>query len=179
MFSVFGRRVGGSGVVAVVALVFALSGGAYAAGRYVVTSTKQISPKVLKALKGANGKNGVAGAPGAAGPAGPAGPAGGKGETGAAGSAGGAGKEGPKGVEGPEGPEGSPWTAGGVLPEGKTETGAWSVQSFSESLALSSVSFAIPLEVALSRWKWRWVLNMCSSLRKKTRKLMKRNVRGT
>jgi hypothetical protein len=72
-------------VTATLALVFAMSGGALAASHYVITSTKQISPKVVKALKGQNG------AAGAAGPAGPAGPAG------AAGAAGAAGKEGPAG----------------------------------------------------------------------------------
>lgn len=34
-------------VVASLALVFAMSGGVYAASKYVITSTKQISPKVL------------------------------------------------------------------------------------------------------------------------------------
>ena len=54
MFSAIRRRVRvtPSGVVAVFALVLAMSGGAYAAGRYAITSTKQISPKVLKALAG-------------------------------------------------------------------------------------------------------------------------------
>jgi len=65
--------------VALLALFFALGGGAYAAKHYVLTSTKQISPKVLKALKGRTGKTGLtgpAGTPGATGPAGAAGAAG-------------------------------------------------------------------------------------------------------
>jgi hypothetical protein len=37
--------------VAALALVFAMSGGAYAASRYVITSTKQISLEVLESLK--------------------------------------------------------------------------------------------------------------------------------
>jgi hypothetical protein len=72
-------------VTATLALVFAMSGGALAASHYVITSTKQISPKVVKALKGQNGTAG------AAGPAGPAG------------AAGAAGKEGPAGKDGPAG----------------------------------------------------------------------------
>jgi hypothetical protein len=34
-------------IAATLALVFAMSGGAYAASRVLITSTKQISPKVL------------------------------------------------------------------------------------------------------------------------------------
>jgi len=44
-----------------VALVFAMSGGALAAQHYLLTSTKQISPKVLKQLKGDKGARGVRG----------------------------------------------------------------------------------------------------------------------
>jgi Collagen triple helix repeat (20 copies) len=131
--------------IATLALVFAMSGGAYAAGRYVITSTKQISPKVLKSLKGANGASGAAGASGPAGPAGPtgpAGPAGAKGETGAPGTNG---TNGAPGNEGPEGPEGSPWTAGGTLPSGKTETGRWVASGQSGIQTLASISFTIPL----------------------------------
>lgn len=76
------------------ALVFAMTGGAYAASKYVITSTKQISPKVLKTLQG---KPGAKGATGAAGPQGPAGPAGAKGETGPAGKEGAPGQNGANG----------------------------------------------------------------------------------
>jgi hypothetical protein len=48
-------------VVLTFALVFAMSGGAYAAKRYVITSTKQVSPSVLKQLRGKNGVNGLNG----------------------------------------------------------------------------------------------------------------------
>jgi hypothetical protein len=86
-------RITPSGVIATLALVFAMSGGAYAASKYLITSTKQISPKVLKALKGKPGSNGVAGGTGSAGPAGPQGPGGpagpaGKGEKGEPGTSG-------------------------------------------------------------------------------------------
>lgn len=144
-------------VVATLAMVFAMSGGAYAASKFLITSTKQISPKVLKSLKGkngtngtngingANGVNGKDGAPGAPGPAG---------EKGAAGTNGTIGTNGANGVSvtstslsaGNEqckegGSEfvaaaskktyacnGSPWVAGGTLPKGATETGTWSVE---------------------------------------------------
>jgi Collagen triple helix repeat (20 copies) len=145
-------RVSPSTVIATVALVFAMAGGAYAAGRYVITSTKQISPKVLKSLqgkagaagaKGAAGANGAAGATGPAGPAGPGGAAGGKGETGAKGEPG---TKGEKGLQGEKGTTG--FTA--TLPSKATEKGAWALQSNSENAAITSVSFPIPLETALT-----------------------------
>ncbi len=71
-------------VVASLALFFALGGSALAAKHYLISSTKQISPKVLKKLQG---KKGAAGATGPVGPAGPKGETGAKGETGPAGSA--------------------------------------------------------------------------------------------
>jgi hypothetical protein len=98
MFSAIRRRFTYSNVAMTVALVFAMSGGAYAASKYVITSTKQISPKVLKSLKGANGKNGAPGAVGLAGPAGVAGKEGPVGKEGAAGKDGVAGASGKDGV---------------------------------------------------------------------------------
>ncbi|MGA9875613.1 MAG: hypothetical protein WBQ21_07380 [Solirubrobacteraceae bacterium] len=88
------------------ALVFAMTGGAYAASKYVISSTKQISPKVLKSLQGKVGVNGAAGANGAQGPAGPAGPAGSKGEAGAAGANGVPGEKGVPGERGAAGTDG-------------------------------------------------------------------------
>ncbi len=76
------RHLSYANVVATLALLFAMSGGALAANHYLVNSTKQINPKVLKKLKGARGARGVAGANGAQGPAGSAGPAGPQGPTG-------------------------------------------------------------------------------------------------
>src|SRR4051794_21016891 len=83
-------------VVATLALLFAMSGGALAAKHYLISSTSQISPKVLKQLKkpGARGATGSAGAAGPAGAAGAAGGAGAKGEPGAEGQQGAEGKEG-------------------------------------------------------------------------------------
>ncbi len=72
-------------VVATLALVFAMSGGALAATHYLITSKKQISPKVLKELKGGAG---AAGAMGAAGAAGAPGKEGAAGKDGASGNSG-------------------------------------------------------------------------------------------
>src|ERR1700729_412136 len=62
-------------IVAPLALLFAMSGGALAAKHYLITSTTQISPKVLRKLKAA-GKTGPVGTRGAAGATGAAGPQG-------------------------------------------------------------------------------------------------------
>ena len=70
-------------VTATLALVFAMSGGALAASHYVITSTKQLSPKVLKALKGNNGSRGATGKEGPPGKPGPQGKEGPQGKTGA------------------------------------------------------------------------------------------------
>jgi hypothetical protein len=69
-------------VVATLALLFAMSGGALAANHYLVNSTKQINPKVLKKLKGASGAQGAHGLAGANGAQGPGGPVGPQGQTG-------------------------------------------------------------------------------------------------
>lgn len=144
-----------SGVIATIALVFAMSGGAYAAKKYLITSTKQISPGVLKTLKGAAGKAGPAGTAGPAGPAGPVG-TGSAGPTGPAGPAGPQsdkgiqGEKGEKGEKGIKGANGEPWAAGGTLPVGSTETGAWSFGPVNSGVVFVPVaSFTIPLAKAL------------------------------
>jgi Collagen triple helix repeat (20 copies) len=149
VFSMIRRRLCYANVAATLALVFAMSGGALAAGHYLLTSTSQVSPKVLKALKGKNGSAGEEGAQGAQGPRGEVGAAG---PAGPAGAQGAQGPQGEPGVAGAAGKEGSPWTAGGTLPAGKSETGAWGGGGgpeepfFSERIVLAS--FAIPLLVA-------------------------------
>ena len=130
MLSKIRKRFTYANVAMTLALVFAMTGGAYAASKYVITSTKQISPKVLKALTGKPGTKG------AAGPSGATGPAGSKGETGAAGTNG---KNGTNGTTG--------FTE--TLPSEKTETGAWNVSAPNPNNALMSVSFPIPLPKAL------------------------------
>jgi hypothetical protein len=90
-----GDRLSYANVLATLALFFAMSGGALAATHYLINSTKQINPKVLKKLKGKTGATGAAGAAGAAG---------------AQGKEGGQGKEGKQGLRGEEGLEGEPAT---------------------------------------------------------------------
>ncbi len=172
MLATIRKRFTYTNVIATLALVFAMSGGAYAAHRYLITSTKQISPKVLKALQG---KRGPVGLPGPAGLQGSAGAAGAKGEKGDPGTNGKDGTNGESvamtaatktqckegGVAFTAGGKtetacnGSPWTAGGTLPKGKTEKGEWSVSvpahypgGVSPSIVITSLSFTIPLATA-------------------------------
>jgi hypothetical protein len=84
------RHLSYANVVATLALVFAMSGGALAASHYLITKTSQIKPSVLKKLK----------APGATGPAGAAGAAGAPGAQGVVGNEG---KQGSKGELGKNG----------------------------------------------------------------------------
>ncbi len=158
MFQALRRRIhlSPATVIATCALVFAMTGGAYAAGRYLITSTKQISPKVLKSLQGKAGARGATGPQGPAGVAGvgapgsqgPAGAGGSKGENGAAGATG---KEGAPGKEGKAGKEGSPWTVGGTLPSGKTETGVWMLRTGAGLRGeFAQISFSIPLAEPLT-----------------------------
>src|SRR5262249_8440402 len=98
------RRLTYANVAATLALVFAMSGGALAATHYLITSTKQIKPSVLKELKGKTGAAGARGPTGATGASGATGAAGATGAPGPAGSAGGVGPQGPPGKEGPPGP---------------------------------------------------------------------------
>ena len=189
MFQRLRRHMSYANVVATFALVFAMSGGALAASKYLITSSKQIKPSVLASLKGKAGANGAQGAAGAQGAQGPAGATGPKGENGTAGANGTAGTNGasvtsaPLGVgnehckeggnefvaasgpgyacngkagkEGKEGKEGSPWTAGGTLPSGKTETGSWSIGNLGGSAGTRgrheriALSFPIQLKESL------------------------------
>jgi hypothetical protein len=75
------RRLNYANVTATLAVFFAMSGGALAAKHYLINSTKQINPKVLKSLKGKEGPQGKEG------------------------------KHGPEGKEGKQGKEGPQGTA--------------------------------------------------------------------
>jgi hypothetical protein len=119
-----------------IAVVLAMSGGAYAAKKYVITSIKQIKPSVVAQLRGNAGPAGAPGAAGAQGLPGPEGKAGTNGKDGAAGEPGPVGSTGPKGATGaagpagttgPKGATGEPWTPNNLLPPNASETGTWSV----------------------------------------------------
>jgi hypothetical protein len=112
------KRLSYANVVATLALVFAMSGGAMAANHYLITSTKQINPKVLKKLTGKTGKTGAAGTTGAIGKEGP------QGKEGTAGKEGPLGKEGAAGKEGKEGAAGSAIAYAHVLANGEVEKGS-------------------------------------------------------
>jgi hypothetical protein len=156
MLSAIRSRITYVNVVATLVLVFAMTGGAYAAKKYLITSTKQISPSVLKALQGKAGPAGANGAQGAAGSAGPQGPQGSQGAAGARGAdgkEGPAGKEGKQGEEGEKGPKGEKGDPGPtcnpsgqcLLPVGATETGVWSFRDKGPSAAFVSISFPLRL----------------------------------
>jgi hypothetical protein len=135
------NRFGVPGVIAVIALVFAMAGGAYAASKLTGSQKKEVEkiakkfagkqgpagPQGPAGTNGTNGKNGVNGAAGATGPTGPTGPSG---------------PTGPTGNTGPTGPTGETGFTP-TLPPNKTEMGSWSAQ-FS-GFGLTSITFNIPL----------------------------------
>lgn len=173
MFSTLRTRFGIPGVISVMALVFAMFGGAYAAsnssGGGSATASKAKAKKGPRGPKGAKGDTGPAGP---AGPQGPKGDPGAKGDPGSPGSPGANGKsvvllnEPPAGcseggftyeVEGSgeenevcNGEEGEPWTDGGTLPSGATETGVWGSLLTEDGTEAGDrryypISFALPL----------------------------------
>ena len=112
-------------VAATLALVLAMSGGALAANHYLINSTRQINPKVLRKLHGARGAvgpNGVVGPQGVTGPQGQRGPRGERGEAG--------------------------FSALSLLPKNATESGEFAVSApdvAEGALVEGTVTFSIPL----------------------------------
>jgi hypothetical protein len=189
MFSTLRTRFGIPGVISVMALVFAMFGGAYAASNSSGGGKATASAKAKKGPRGKTGKTGPVGPAGPAGPTGPAGAAGPKGDAGANGSNGATGATGTNGTNGtsvtsaPEAPgpnctnggakftsaspsatfacngaqgaqgiQGEPWTAGGTLPVGATETGSYAYDGTTAAHPFgifTSISFSLPLANAL------------------------------
>jgi hypothetical protein len=151
MFSTLRTRFGIPGVISVIALVFAMIGGAYAANNSASGGKATAS---AKAKKGPRGPKGATGPAGPAGAQGPAGPAGAKGDAGANGSNGAAGATGATGATGAKGATGATGAAGQTgftetLPSGKTETGVWSVTIAPEASEPEvPISFPIPVAQA-------------------------------
>lgn len=163
MFASIRRRVTVGNIALVLALLFAMGGGAYAAKKFIITSKNQIAPKVIAALKGAQGPQGPAGKDGAVGKEGlvgkegkegiegkqgPAGKEGPMGPTGAKGAIGTTGSQGATGATGPKGATGEPWTPNSTLPKGATETGEWQLVTTSaakEEVKTTTLSFPIRL----------------------------------
>ena len=116
--------------VAILALVMAIVGGAYAAGGLTKSQEKQVTKIAKKyagkpGAPGANGTNGTNGAPGVPG------------------------KEGPQGEQGIQG---VPGTTGftKTLPSKETETGTWSFRGLGGNGAMTPISFPIPLKAAIA-----------------------------
>jgi hypothetical protein len=131
MFSKLHERLGTAGfIISIIALVAALSGGAYAASGGLSGKQKKEVEKIAKKFAGKPGAAGAQGAQGATGPGGSTGPSGSTG------------KEGPAGKEGLEGVAGKTGFTE-VLPSKKTETGTWG--SFFETEGATTISFNIPL----------------------------------
>jgi Collagen triple helix repeat (20 copies) len=140
--------------VAVIALVFAMLGGAYAAGKLTSKQKKEVE-KIAKKFQG----SGPVGATGAAGSNGKDGAQGGKGETGPQG------KQGNPGAPGADGEDGfcSLGNTECVLPPGATLTGRWLFDAPSGGSssgtrgeeALTTISF--PLKVTGPELKFQWI----------------------
>jgi hypothetical protein len=174
MFQAIRRHVNAATILAFVALVFALTGGAFAASGHgssspakatasttVATATATAIATVAKAKPKAKAKAGPRG------PAGPRGATGATGATGPAGSTGPTGATGPQGAQGPAGTNGTNGTNGEngkpgkngttgftkTLPSGETLKGDWSLTGYATKLGgyySTAVSFGIPLAAPLT-----------------------------
>ena len=174
MFQALRKHLTPSTLIAFVALVFAITGGAFAAtgggnggkGAAAAASAAPLAtvakakPKTKAGARGPAGPAGKTGAAGPAGPAGSAGAAGAKGENGAAGGQGPQGEKGLQGEKGETGKEGTPGKPGKngtfgdeSLPAGKTLKGVYFATAAAEAKfsdpgfgdARTAVSFALPV----------------------------------
>ena len=161
--------------VAIIAIIVALAGTAYAATKLNGTQKKEVE-KIAKKYAGKPGATGVQGL------VGPQGSPGAKGDTGSQGGKGDQGLPGSDGVDGKSveivaegstvcepnggviyevegsgaestvcnGAEGSPWTAGGTLPPGATETGAWATMRGEGTEVPTAIEFPVKLAAGLA-----------------------------
>lgn len=142
-------------LLALVALVFAMTGAALAVGGHAGGSSRQDATAARGKIgpKGPAGRHGVVGKAGKEGPGGKEGQAG---KQGPAGNEGAAGGEGPTGKPGERGPRGQPeFTT--TLPAGETETGAWSMSPPANTNIYIPVSFSIPLPEKLDASHVHWL----------------------
>ena len=129
-------------IIACVALIASLAGGAYAASGGLTAKQKKEVKKIAKQFAGKPG------APGATGPVGPKGDQGAKGDTGPEGKQGTPGTNGTNGADGEDGAcsEGNPVC---TLPSEATETGAWALgRNAGAATQLVDISFNLALEEA-------------------------------
>jgi hypothetical protein len=170
MFAPLRNRFGIPGVISIIALVFAMAGGAFAA-----KSLSSGGPRATSSA-GKRGPRGPRGPRGKQGPTGPQGPAGAKGDPGAAGANGTDGAAGLTGATGPTGKSGATGATGAAgatgatgaagvgtpgatgatgatgqsgftetLPSGAIEVGSWSGTIGPSGLDFAPISFPIPL----------------------------------
>jgi hypothetical protein len=177
MFSTLRTRFGIPGVISVIALVFAMIGGAWAANNSGGDQSKATASAKKKSKRGPRGPKGPAGPQG---PQGEAGPKGDKGDAGSNGQNGNDGNNGNDGVDGKSvttgaalpsecpvvggstvevegvpaskkaicnGEDGDPWSVGGVLPSEETLTGTWG-GFFGPTGVQFPISFPLPVEPA-------------------------------
>jgi hypothetical protein len=166
MLSPLRNRFGIPGVISVIALVFAMFGGAYAAensgdGAQASAKKNNRAKKNRKGNAGLNGKQkrqvlALAKRFAGSGPQGPQGfpgipgVPGQDGEDGEDGEDGQGGAPGPTGPTGPTGDEGSPWTLGDTLPNEETLTGSFAAVIETNGVQeLAPISFPIPLESSI------------------------------
>jgi len=138
MLSRIHNKLGTAGlIVAVVALIVALGGAAFAASSKLTPTEKKEVKKIAKQVA----KPGPAGAAGAAGPQGPKGDSGPKGDQGPKGDIGNTGPKGEAGMCSEESPE-CKLAAGGML------TGLYSVAAGKEESDLANISFPVRVSPA-------------------------------
>ncbi len=129
--SVLRRHLTYANLAATLALLFAMSGGALAANHYLINSTHQISPRVLKRLKGNRGPRGAAGIQGIA-------------------------IQGPGGAPGNKGQRGEPGPPGPVLstlPSGASESGVYGLATPNQAaggVLKQSISFRLGLSAVIA-----------------------------